>query len=251
MKRLLITVCTYNELQNIRLLIPELRSVAPHADILVVDDNSPDGTGEAVAVMATSDPHVRLLHRPAKMGLGGASLAGFRHAIENDYDQLLNLDADFSHNPRYIPDLLKTAKTCDVAIGSRYVDGGGVVGLTLKRHIMSKAVNTYARLFLGLKTRDNSGSYRCYNVSKLSEIDWDRTMATGYAFLEEVLFRCRQVGCTFGETPIVFEDRRYGATKINWKEVASALWVIFRLGLQRLVGTPVRASTSTKQPDRS
>ncbi len=190
MKRLLITVCTYNEVQNIRLLIPELRSVAPHADILVIDDNSPDGTGKAVALMAESDPHVSLLHRPAKMGLGGASLAGFRHAIENDYEQLLNLDADFSHNPRYIPDLLKTAETCDVAIGSRYVDGGGVVGLTLKRQIMSKSLNTYARLCLGLKTRDNSGSYRCYSVSKLSEIDWNRTMASGYAFLEEVLFRC-------------------------------------------------------------
>ena len=250
MKRLLITVCTYNELQNIRLLIPELRSVAPHADILVIDDNSPDGTGGAVAEIAAADPQVNLLHRPAKMGLGTASLAGFRYAIENDYQQLLNLDADFSHPPRYIPDQLKTAQKCDVAIGSRYVNGGGVMGWSLKRHIMSKSVNTYARLFLGLKTRDNSGSYRCYNVSKLSEIDWDRTLAQGYAFLEEVLFRCRQVGCTFGETPIVFEDRRYGVTKINWKEAAGALCVIFRLGLQRLVGTPVKISASPPQPGR-
>lgn len=250
MKRLLITVCTYNEVQNIRLLIPELRAVAPHADILVIDDNSPDGTSEAVVEIAAAQPQVHLLHRPAKMGLGTAALAGFRHAIENDYEQLLNLDADFSHNPRYIPDLLKTAETCDVAIGSRYVDGGGMVGWSLKRHIMSKSVNTYARVFLGLKTRDNSGSYRCYNVRKLSEIDWDRTLARGYAFLEEVLFRCRQVGCTFGETPIVFEDRRYGATKINWKEAAAALWVIFRLGLQRLVGTPAKAAASPLQPGR-
>ncbi|HIK92185.1 MAG TPA: polyprenol monophosphomannose synthase [Planctomycetes bacterium] len=251
MKRLLITVCTYNEVQNIRLLIPELRSAAPHADILVIDDNSPDGTGEAVTEIAATDPHVSLLHRPAKMGLGSAALAGFRHAIENDYQQLLNLDADFSHSPRYIPDLLKTAETCDVAIGSRYVDGGGVVGWTLKRHLMSKSINTYARLFLGLKTHDNSGSYRCYNVNKLNEIDWDRTVARGYAFLEEVLFRCRQVGCTFGETPIVFEDRRYGATKINGKEVAAALWVIFRLGLQRLAGAPVKIAASEPGPDRS
>ncbi|MDG2130760.1 MAG: polyprenol monophosphomannose synthase [Fuerstiella sp.] len=236
MKRLLITVCTYNEVENIRLLIPELRSVAPHADILVIDDNSPDGTGAAVAALATADRQVRLLHRPAKTGLGGALLAGVRHAINNDYEQLLNLDADFSHSPAYIPDLLKTAETCDVAIGSRYVTGGGVVGWNLKRHVMSRAVNIYARLFLGLRTRDNSGSYRCYNVDKLREINWDLTVAHGYAFLEEVLFRCQQVGCTFGETPIVFEDRRFGVTKINWKEVAAAMWVILRLGLQRLAG---------------
>jgi dolichol-phosphate mannosyltransferase len=242
MKRLLITVCTYNELENIRLLVPELRSVAPHADILVIDDNSPDGTGEAVKEIAATDTQVRLLHRPAKLGLGAASLAGFRHAIENDYEQLLNLDADFSHRPAYIPDLLKTAKTCDVAIGSRYVAGGGVVGWNLRRHIMSRCINIYARLFLGLQTRDNSGSYRCYDVGKLSEVDWDCTMAQGYAFLEEVLFRCRQVGCTFGETPIVFEDRRFGVTKINWKEVAAALWAIFRLGLQRLTGSPAKVA---------
>lgn len=251
MKRLLITVCTYNEVENIRLLVPELRSVAPHADILVIDDNSPDGTGAAVAELAAADPQVSLLHRPAKMGLGAASLAGFRHAIDNQYEQLLNLDADFSHRPEYVPDLLKTAETCDVAVGSRYVKGGGVVGWNLRRHIMSRSVNVYARVCLGLKTRDNSGSFRCYDVDKLRGIDWELTIAQGYAFLEEVLFRCRQVGCTFGETPIVFEDRRFGVTKINWKEVASALWVIFRLGLQRLAGNPVKVAAQQKEISRS
>lgn len=240
MSRLLITVCTYNELENIQLLIPELRAIAPDADIVVVDDSSPDGTGAAVKAFAATDSQVKLLSRPKKLGLGVANLAAFRYAIDNGYDQLLNMDADFSHNPNSIPAIRETADKFDVAIGSRYVAGGGATQWTLTRRLMSLSINTYARLLLGLKTRDNSGSFRCYSVAKLAQIDWDLMLAKGYAFYEEVLYRCRQVGCTFGETPITFEDRRYGVTKINWKEAVSALWVIFRLSLQRMVGTRVR-----------
>ncbi|MCA9047641.1 MAG: polyprenol monophosphomannose synthase [Planctomycetaceae bacterium] len=238
--RLLITVCTFNEVDNIRLLIPELRSVAPDADVLVIDDNSPDGTGEVVREFASADSRVHLLHRPKKLGLGAATLAGFRYGIEHQYDRLINLDADFSHNPRHIPELLALSREVDVAIGSRYVPGGGVVGWNLKRHFMSQSINLYARLFLGLKTRDNSGSYRCYSVPRLAEIDWDRTLARGYAFQEEVLYRCRRIGCTFGESPIVFEDRRFGVTKISWREAVAALWIIFRLGLHRMFRGRVR-----------
>ena len=128
MKRLLITICTYNEQENIRLLIPELRSVAPDADVLVIDDNSPDGTGNIVREFASSDSHVSLLHRDQKEGLGAATVAGFRYAIENQYDQLLNMDADFSHSPQHIPAICELANSVDVAIGSRYVPGGGGVG---------------------------------------------------------------------------------------------------------------------------
>lgn len=239
MKRLLITVCTYNELENIRLLIPDIRAAAPDADILVIDDNSPDGTAAAVEELAANDNKVLLMKREGKLGLGTATLYGFEYAIQNEYDLLINLDADFSHPPKYIPDLVKLSETCDVAIGSRYVPGGAIVGWSLLRHFMSRAINIYTRLLLGMKTRDNSGSYRCYNVSRLAEIDWDRTLSKGYAFFEEVLYRCRRAGCTFGETPITFEDRRFGETKISFKECVIALWVIFRLGLQRIVGTPV------------
>lgn len=240
MSRLLITVCTYNELENIRLLIPELRAVAPDADIVVIDDSSPDGTGDAVSEIAATDSQVRLLSRPVKEGLGVANLAAFRYAIENGYDKLLNMDADFSHNPQSIPSLRETAESFDVAIGSRYVKGGGATQWTFLRRLMSICINTYAKLLLGLKTKDNSGSFRCYSVAKLAEIDWDLMLAKGYAFYEEVLYRCVRVDCTFGETPIVFEDRRYGVTKINWKEAVAALWVIFRLCTQRIVGTRVR-----------
>lgn len=243
MKRLLITVCTYNELENIRLLVPELREAAPDADILVIDDNSPDGTSAAVAEFAATDSKVKLMARAEKLGLGTATLAGFEYAIQNNYELLINLDADFSHSPKYIPDLVALSQSCDVAIGSRYVAGGGIVGWSLMRHFMSRAINIYTRLLLGMKTRDNSGSYRCYNVARLAEIDWNRTLSKGYAFFEEVLYRCRRAGCSFGETPITFEDRRFGETKISTKECVIALWVIFRLSLQRMAGTPVKRTT--------
>ena len=240
MSRLLITVCTYNEVENILQLIPELHSAAPGADILVIDDNSPDGTSAAVRDLSETDPHLRLLTRSGKLGLGTAMLTGFRYGIEHGYELLINLDADFSHDPKYIPDLLASIENCDVAIGSRYVQGGGAVQWNWHRRLISIAINLYARCLLGLRTHDNSGSYRCYRVAKLAEIDWDRVISTGYVFLEEVLYRCRMVGCTFDEVPIMFLDRRHGVTKINWKEAVGALITILRLAGQRIRRVPVR-----------
>lgn len=237
--RVLVTLCTYNERENITRLIPEIHEQVPGADVLVIDDNSPDGTGQLVDEMAKIDSRIKALHREGKLGLGTATLAGFRYGIEHGYDFLINMDADFSHHPRYLPNLMSAMDRADVAIGSRYVSGGGVEGWGWHRHFMSQGINGYARLFLGLKTKDNSGSYRCYRVSKLREIDLGKVRARGYAFQEEILYRCRRVGCTFTETPIVFEDRRYGQSKINWKESVSALWVIFRLGLDNVFRVPV------------
>jgi len=249
MERLLITVCTYNELENIRQLIPDLRAIAPHADILVIDDNSPDGTAKTVEEFSATDARVLLQRRPEKLGLGTAILCGFRYAVDNRYDLLINLDADFSHNPRYIPDLLKCVESCDVAIGSRYARGGGAVRWNWWRRLISVSINLYARCLLGLRTQDNSGSYRCYRVSRLAQLDWNRVISVGYAFLEEVLYRCRVVGCTFGEVPIVFENRRHGMTKINWKEAVEAVWVISLLGLQRLRKVPVHTTASDSGED--
>ena len=242
MTRTLITLCTYNERENIALLIPELRAVAPDATILIIDDNSPDGTGKLADELSEADPRVQVLHRAGKLGLGTATLAGFRHGIDNGFEYVVNLDADFSHNPKYIPELLNRMTQCDVAIGSRYVDGGGVAGWTRGRKLMSQSINLWARLCLGLSTKDNSGSYRCYRISKLAEIDWDRTMATGYAFQEEVLYRCQRVGCIMSEVPIIFEDRRFGTTKINLGECLTAGWVILALGIQRLLRCRVKRS---------
>jgi dolichol-phosphate mannosyltransferase len=157
-------------------------------------------------------------------------------AIDGEYDLFLNLDADFSHPPRYIPDLLRGMEAHDVMIGSRYVPGGGVEsGFHLLRRMMSAGINWYARLLLGLPSRDNSGSYRCYRVSKLARIDMTRLRSRGYSFLEEVLFHCKRAGCRIGETPILFEDRRGGVSKINKREALRALQVIFRIGIDRLL----------------
>jgi dolichol-phosphate mannosyltransferase len=229
--RVLVTLCTYNERDNIAALIPEIWQFAPDADILVIDDNSPDGTGAIADDWAARDSRVHVLHRPGKLGLGTATLAGFHYAVDHGYEYLVNLDADFSHPPRFIPALRALMDHSDVAIGSRYVGGGGVVGWGLRRHLMSRAINWYARTLLRLKTRDNSGSYRCYRVERLRLLDLGVFLARGYAVQEEILYRCRRIGCRFAETPIVFEDRRYGTSKISLREAVSAGWIIFRLAL--------------------
>lgn len=236
----LITLCTYNERENIADLIPELQAVAPDATILIIDDNSPDDTGALADQLSAADPRVQVLHRSGKQGLGTAILAGFRYAISNGFEFVVNLDADFSHPPKYIPQLLERMSQCDVAIASRYVAGGGVAGWTRWRKFMSQSINRWAKLCMGLPTQDNSGSFRCYRVSELAEIDWDLTMARGYAFQEEVLYRCQRIGCRMSEVPFIFEDRRFGTTKINLGECVTAAWVIFALGVQRLLGRRVK-----------
>jgi dolichol-phosphate mannosyltransferase len=231
--RILVTLCTYNERENVRQLVPEIRRILPRADVLVIDDNSPDGTGQVADELAGGDGHVRAIHRAGKEGLGSATLAGFRDAIANGYHFVLNMDADFSHDPQYLPAIVEGMSRADVSIGSRYIPGGGIEGWGPLRHFMSRGINWYVRLLLGLATRDSSGAYRCYRVSKLAQIDLNRVRAHGYAFQEEILYRCRLVGCRFAETPIVFRARRYGASKINWRESAVALWIIFRLSLEK------------------
>jgi dolichol-phosphate mannosyltransferase len=225
-------LCTYNERENVTALIPEIWKFAPAAEILVIDDNSPDGTGRLADEWAARDGRVHVLHRPAKLGLGTAAVAGLRYAAEGGYALLVNLDADFSHPPRYIPALMGLMSEADVAIGSRYVAGGSIIGWGLRRHLMSRAINWYARVLLRLATRDNSGSFRCYRVARLREIDFERFLARGYAIQEEILYRLRRIGCRFAETPIVFEERRHGTSKISLAEGIAAGWIILRLALR-------------------
>jgi dolichol-phosphate mannosyltransferase len=181
------------------------------------------------------------LHRAGKLGLGTALIAGMNYAIDNDYDYMLNMDADFSHHPRYIPAMLAGmdppgGPPRDCMIGSRYVPGGGTEGWPLKRRLMSKLVNLYARAMLGLGTRDNSGSYRCYRVSLLKQLDFDQIRSRGYSFQEEILWHLRRAGGRFAETPIVFADRERGVSKIHGGEAISALWILFRLGVKNWTG---------------
>jgi dolichol-phosphate mannosyltransferase len=233
---LLVTLATYNERENLPELVRAITEVEPNLEILVIDDNSPDGTGELADQMAAADPRIHVLHRPGKLGLGTATIAGMRYAIEHGYEFVLNMDADFSHHPRYIPALRAGMGEHDVMIGSRYVPGGGVPDWPLKRRLMSKAVNTYARWLLGVSARDTSGAFRCYRVECLKRIDFDKVLSRGYSFQEEMLYLCRRAGCRMGETPIVFEDRRYGASKINRAEAFAAIGIILRLGVRRLLG---------------
>jgi len=233
--RLLVSLATYDEATNLRPLVEAIREHAPHASILVIDDNSPDGTGEIADDLRATLPDIHVIHRSGKLGLGTAVLTGMKYAIDNGYDYFLNLDADFSHPPRYIPMLLAGMDRSDVMIGSRYIPGGGVEGeFNLKRKFMSTGINVYARLFLGLRTRDNSGSFRCYRVSKLRQIDLNCVRSRGYSFMEEILYWCRTVGCRMDETPITFENRRSGYSKINMREAIKALQIIFQLGVGRL-----------------
>lgn len=243
--RLVVTLCTYNECDNIARLVPQVLTAIPWAHVLVVDDSSPDGTADVVKRMGTTDPRIKLLLRTTKEGLGAATLAGFQWAIDNNYDFVLNMDADFSHHPRYLPGLVACMSVADVGIGSRYVPGGGITGWPVTRHFMSKGINWYSHVLLGVKARDCSGAFRCYRVSKLRELDFRKIRSSGYSFQEEFLYRCARVGCRIVETPIVFEDRIIGQSKINIPEIIRSLRDLFLLGLDGIRDTPVTRETQS------
>jgi dolichol-phosphate mannosyltransferase len=234
--RILVALATYNERDNLAPLIKEIQAAAPAAEVLVVDDNSPDGTGQLADQLGAADPRIHVLHRAGKLGLGTAILAGIRYAMTHDYDLFVNMDADFSHHPRYLPAVLAGMDRHDVMIGSRYIPGGGVANWPWPRRLMSWSVNALVRLLMRLPARDTSGAYRCYRVAKLRQIDLDHLLSHGYSFQEELLYRCRQAKCSMGETPILFENRRAGASKVNPREAVRSLAVLALLGLMALFG---------------
>ena len=237
---ILVVVATYNEIENLPKLVPAILNELPSADILVVDDNSPDGTGIWCDEYSSREPHLHCLHRKEKLGLGTALVAALRYSLELDYDFVINMDADFSHNPKYLQAVVlgmqHTNAPLDVMIGSRYVLGGGIEGWPAKRHFMSRGVNLYSRWLLSLKALDCSGGFRCYRTQLLRQIDWQQIRSVGYAFQEEFLWRLQLVGARIGEHPIVFVDRRRGQSKIDWKEAFQAVRVIGRLGIKNWFG---------------
>jgi dolichol-phosphate mannosyltransferase len=237
----LVTVATYNEMENLPRLVEEIFRFAPQVDILVIDDNSPDGTGQWCDRQQAADPRVACLHRSGKLGLGTATVAGMKYAIAHGYQFVLNMDADFSHQPKHVPALLggmdpPDGPPVDVMIGSRYIPGGGVEGWPLRRRLMSRAVNLYARWLLGLRTKDCSGAFRCYRTEVLARLDFDAMRSRGYSFQEEILWRLKRLGAKFGETPIVFVEREHGVSKIDAGEAVAALRIIFALGVRNLLG---------------
>jgi dolichol-phosphate mannosyltransferase len=224
-------------MENLPRLVEEIFRVTPQVDILVIDDHSPDGTGLWCDGQQAANPRLACLHRPGKLGLGTATIAGMKYAIERGYRFVLNMDADFSHQPKYLPALLAGMDPpgrppVDVMIGSRYIPGGGVEGWPWKRRLMSRAVNFYARRLLGLRPNDCSGAFRCYRTETLARLDFDAIESRGYSFQEEVLWRLKRLGARFQETPIVFVERRRGASKIDAGEGLAALRIIFSLAVR-------------------
>ena len=230
----LIIVPTYNELENIRRLLPELMALGPDIRVLVVDDNSPDGTGKLADEMAVENERISVLHRPGKLGLGSAYVAGFRYAIQQDVDCVFEMDADFSHDPAMIPRFIEEIASCDVVIGSRYISGINVVNWPMSRLLLSYSANIYTRVVTGMTIRDTTSGYKCFRREVLEHIDLENVRSDGYAFQIEMNFRCWRKGYRIREIPIIFVDRRSGTSKLSQGVINEAVWIVWWLRLQRL-----------------
>jgi dolichol-phosphate mannosyltransferase len=245
--RTLVCVPTYQEAANVDRFLRAVRAAAPQADILVCDDNSPDGTGEIAERAAAELGRVEVLHRPGKEGLGAAYREGFRWGLDQGYDVIIQMDCDFSHDPAMIPTLLDAvADGVDCAIGSRYVPGGSTPGWPLHRRMLSKYGNRYTAGVLRLGIKDATGGFRAYRASTLETIDIDSTRANGYAFQSEVALRMVQAGLRLEEIPITFVDREYGTSKMSVKIMAESMARVTTWGIRsRLSGTTSGGSTPT------
>ncbi len=239
--RVAVIVPTYNERENIESLVTQLLSLPTAVHVIVVDDNSPDGTGEIADRLAVEYPgQVSVIHRAGKLGLGTAYIAGFRRALADGMDLICTMDADFSHHPRYIPDMVAKVETgYDLVIGSRYVPGGGAQGCTVMRILLSWGANAFARSMLGLHAHDTTAGFRCYRREVLAGMDLEAIKASGYSFLIEMLYRVQRQGWRVGEVPIIFENRRLGKSKISRNEIVRALGTVFRLAPSRWTGKSV------------
>ena len=230
-----VIVPTYNEHENIVLLVPELLALPVGLNVLVVDDNSPDSTGLIVEEMAAREPRLSVIHRPGKLGLGTAYIAGFKKALATGAERILTMDADYSHHPRYIPAMIERSQTADLVIGSRYVRGGGAMGRSLPLRLVSYGGNAFAKIVLGLRALDCTAGFRCYRRDVLEAIDLDSIISNGYSFLIEMLYLVQRRGWTVAEVPICYMDRQLGASKISRAEVTRALYTVVRLGASRVL----------------
>ena len=234
-----IVIPTYNEKENLPELIEKISNVFKNnqlnGNIIVVDDNSPDGTGHIADRLAEKDNKIQVIHRKGKLGIGTAHIAGFKHAIEvNHSDLIFSMDSDLSHDPKYLPNFIEMHENgCDVVVGSRYVERGGVVNWGLYRKAVSKGANLLASSLLGVKVHDMTTGYRCYDKKVLEKLDLDSIRSNGYSFLEEILFYCKKENFSIGETPIIFVDRAHGKSKLSKKEMVKFFLTILRLMLKR------------------
>jgi dolichol-phosphate mannosyltransferase len=235
--RVLVIVPTYNEAKNLPQIVPAILRQDPRIEILVVDDNSPDGTGDLADRMATAKPRVHVLHRLAKEGLGRAYLSGFRWALDQGFEAIFEMDADFSHDPAFLPDFLKALESgADVVLGSRYATGVNVINWPISRLLLSLGANLYARVITGLPLTDSTGGFKCFRREVLEAIPLDRVRSNGYAFQIEMSFRAWKKGFHLVEIPIIFHDRVQGQSKMSKRIVREAIWMVWWLRLQGLLG---------------
>ncbi len=225
----LIIIPTYNEKDNIEGIARAILDVMPLTDILIVDDNSPDGTGEIADRLAAGDARVHVLHREAKQGLGRAYIAGFKWALEHSYGYIFEMDADFSHNPRDIPAIREAAEQADLSLGSRYIGGIRIINWPLSRLILSKGAAVYVQWVTGMPYSDPTGGFKCYRREVLETIDLDRIASNGYAFQIEMTHQAWRFGFHIVETPITFEERRSGHSKISGYIIREGLWMVWKL----------------------
>jgi len=233
--RVLVAVCTYNELANLPELTQRILNAVPDCRLLIVDDQSPDGSGDWVADAMRDEPRLRLIARRNQRGLGGATRAAFQYAVDNGYLYLLNLDGDLSHDPNVLPVMLgiiNSRPDIDVVVGSRYVSDGSIAGWPIHRKLMSRLVNLFATTVLRLPVSDCSGSFRCYRVSMLAAIDPSSLKSESYAILEEVLVQLRKKGAKMVEVPIQFTDRERGSSKLTNREALRSAWQLLRVAIR-------------------
>jgi dolichol-phosphate mannosyltransferase len=243
-RKILIIIPTYNERENLRPLIDKLLSLPVPLEVLVVDDNSPDGTGQLADQIAAQEPRVHVLHRPNKSGLGRAYVAGFKWALARDYEFIFEMDGDFSHDPNEIPNFLKAAADADLVLGSRYCNGIRVINWPLKRLLLSLAAAKYVRLITGMPVSDPTGGFKCFRRRALESVDLDTVQSNGYSFQIEMTHRIWRQGLKIAEVPITFLDRFQGSSKMSRKIVWEALWMVWRLLFQnRLRRRPRKASS--------
>lgn len=234
MARALVCIPTYNEAENIGRIVPFALSQSPEVDVLVIDDGSPDGTGEMVEKLAAENPRVHLLKRQGKQGLGTAYIAGFKWGLARDYDRFFEMDADFSHPVDRLPTMLELLKTHDLVIGSRYCDGISIVRWPMKRLLLSYGASIYARIGTGIPVRDLTAGFKGYTRKALESIDLDSLRVDGYGFQIEIVFAIVRKGLKFVETPIVFTERTAGVSKMSRRIIWQAFGLVIRLRLRRI-----------------
>jgi len=234
--KILIIIPTYNELDNLPRLLPEVLSKNEGIDVLIVDDNSPDGTAAFVENEMKNNSRIHLIKRESKQGLGTAYITGFKYALKNNFDLIFEMDADFSHDPKEIPRFLDEIKNSDVILGSRYINGVNVINWPLRRLLLSSFANLYTRVITGLPVHDSTGGYKCFRRDVLEAIDLDRVTSNGYAFQIEMTFKAWKKGFKVKEIPIIFVDRVKGKSKMSRKIVREAVTMVWKLRLKSIFG---------------